>query len=122
MYSTYLWRFNWRIEVGRPVRTNSKLLETRQLDQISANLVLRVAAFSAAILENEKTLAMRLIQTLEKRFDFLLGAVIPAVGVGVAVGWVEGFTILSRQEADAWLNQGPRRGRGYYFYCWDFIF
>ena len=82
------------------------------MDQISANLVLRVAAFSAAILENEKTLAMRLIQTLEKRFDFLLGAVIPAVGVGVAVGWVEGFTILSRQQADGMAQSGTAEWEG----------
>ena len=28
------------------------------------------------------------------------------------MGWDEGFTILSRQEADAWLSQGPDHGGG----------
>lgn len=41
------------------------------------------------------------------RFDFLWGAVaFHAVGVGVAVGWVEGFTILSRQQADGMAKSG----------------
>ena len=44
---------------------------------------------------------------LGTRFVFLWGAVaFHAVGVGVAVGWVEGFTILSRQQADGMAKSG----------------
>lgn len=64
---------------------------------------------------------MRLIQTLGDslgdllgtRFDFLWGAVaFHAVGVGVAVGWVEGFTILSRQQADGMAKSGTAEWEG----------
>ena len=57
------------------------------------------------------------------RFDFLWGAVtIHAVGVGVAVGWVEDFTILSRQQADGMAKSGTAEGEGLLLLLLGFVF